>query len=253
MVKYTIHELPNSDCPYVHRLGHCVEKSRLTATALLTSLLPQAPSNAPVAPPQVAIAMLQRINELAASTEILLIKGRVRDAAVLILCGYELQLDAMYIARDPARADIWLDHERENKKPWSVRSQQEELFMDQSEFDAEIDNYRRFSMVKHGNPVGGLFAFPIAVSRGRMELDNGRNQGLAAALMFCLGIIVLRTITAVAEVTRKVGFVVSETERQLVELRNSLNAANEEWLISIVRALEATSDSAIENAAPPEL
>jgi hypothetical protein len=244
MVKYTIHELPNSDCPYVHRFCHCIEQSQLTATTLLTALLSQSPSNAPVAPPQVAIAMLQRINELAASAEILLLKGRERDAAVLILCGYELQLDAMYIANDPKRADTWLDHARENKKPWSVRSQQEELFVDPDEFGAEVDNYRRYSMVKHCNPVGGLFAFPIAVSRGRMELDNSTSQRFATAHLFGLGIILLRTIRAVAKVTRKVGFVVSDTERHLTELQSSLDAVNEQSLISMLVAAGATSGSA---------
>lgn len=243
MAKYTIHELPNSDCPYVHRFCHCVEQSRLTAITLLKALLSQSPSNAPVAPPQVAIAMLHRINELAASAEILLLKGRERDAAVLILCGYELQIDAMYIANDPDRADTWLEHARENKKPWSVRSQQEELFIDPDEFDVEVENYRRYSMVKHCNPVGGLFAFPTAVSRGRVEVDNGTFPGFATAHLFGLGVIILRTIGAAAEVTRKVGFVVTDTERRLAQLRCALDAVNEESLISKLLLSGAASDA----------
>lgn len=244
MIEYTIHELPNSDCRYVHRFCHCIEQTRLTASNLLTDLLPQSPNNAPVAPPQVAIAMLQRINELAASAEILLLKGRERDAAVLILCGYELQLDAMYIANDPKRADAWLNHTRENKKPWCVRSQQEELFTDPEEFDSEVEIYRRYSMVKHCNPVGGLFAFPIAVSRGRMALDKGASRKLATVHLFELGIILLRTIRAAAKVARAVGFVVSSTERQLSELQTALDAVNEESLISTLVEAGRARDNA---------
>ena len=196
-----------------------------------------------MAPPQVAIAMLQRINELAASAEILLLKGRERDAAVLILSGYELQLDAMYIATDPQRADTWLDHARENKKPWRVRSLQEELFTDPNEFDAELEIYRRYSMVKHCNPLGGLFAFPIAVSRGRMELDNGTSKRFATVHLFGLGTILVRTIKAFAKVTSTVGFVVSETERTITDLQTALDAVYEESLIATLVEAAAARDN----------
>ena len=90
MITYHVHELPNIDCRISHQMCHCVEKLRSEATLFIESLLNQRPAGAPLAPPQVAIALLCRVNELAASAEMLVIKQRARDASILILAGYEL-------------------------------------------------------------------------------------------------------------------------------------------------------------------
>lgn len=94
-----------------------------------------------------------------------------RDVAILILNMIELRLDILYMAQDYNNADIWLKHAKEYRKPWSVSSLYKKLYKG-SELKTEKDIYERFSMVKHGNPVGGLTSFPIGVSDKHLAITK---------------------------------------------------------------------------------
>lgn len=92
-------------------------------------------------------------------------KNRVRDAAIVLLSFYELQLDLQFIARDLTRAETWIDHTREDKKPWSVSTQLKEIYVASRELEAERWLYRTYSMVKHCNPISTHLSFPLAATR----------------------------------------------------------------------------------------
>ena len=232
----TVNELPNTNCPETLAYCHCIERIRHQSLHVVASLLAQNPPNAKVVLPLVAIAIAQRVDEIAASATILLLKGRERDAGVLILSAYELQLDAMYMALDPVRAQVWLDHVRENVKPWKVRDLQTALFPDLNEFEAEQEIYRKYSMIKHCNPAGGIFAFPIAVSRNQIHLDNANGPRFAFVHLYGLGIAVVRTLTAVSSVVQDHGFEIERTMRSLNLEKENLNVLNKAYLLRCVEA-----------------
>lgn len=115
-----------------------------------------------------AIVILKRIIESTKAGEILIKHEFDRDAAVLLTNQMELRLDLQYISADPSQAEIWLNHSKTSTKPWKVRSQLQQLFKDEKEFESEKEMYMRYSMVKHGNPVAEIFAFPLAISNGSL-------------------------------------------------------------------------------------
>jgi len=113
----------------------------------------------------VAIVILKRLVESTKAAQLLIAHQFDRDASILLTNQIELRLDLQYIAQDPTRAKIWLNHANSYSKPWKVRHQFEKLF-EKEELRAEKEVYMRFSMVKHGNPVAETFGFPIAIKDG---------------------------------------------------------------------------------------
>ncbi len=226
----TVNELPNTNCPEILAYCHCIERIRHESFQVVTSLLSPNPTDVKVAQPLVAIAIAQRIDEIAASAMVLLLKGRERDAGILILSAYELQLDAMYMALASDRAAIWLDHARENVKPWKVRDLQTALFIDPCELQAEQGIYRKYSMIKHCNPVGGTFAFPIAVSRNQIQLDCAIDPRFTFVHLYGLGITVVRTLIAISSVARDLGFEIERTLCTLHSEKEHLNLLHKSYL-----------------------
>lgn len=110
-----------------------------------------------------AVVILNRINESVKAGTILVSQGFNRDAAVLITNQMELRLDMQYISQDYTRAKTWLNDSNSFRKPWKIRMLLEALFTDEKELEAEKKLYKQYSMVKHGNPLGETFAFPLAV------------------------------------------------------------------------------------------
>lgn len=120
-----------------------------------------------------ATIILSRAIESLESTELLVGFGRERDAAILILSMFELQYDLQYICLDRARAEQWLFHVKERKKPWTVFFLLQELHQKPGDLEAARHNYRRLSMIKHANPASGSMGFPLAIEGkqivGRLE------------------------------------------------------------------------------------
>ena len=103
-----------------------------------------------------------RMTECCLSLEILVSKGRNRDAAILLLTLLELRLDLRFVAQDPSRVAVWLSNTDVARKPWGVTKQIKSLFTHEAERDAELEMYRFLSMIKHGNPVSGISGFPAS-------------------------------------------------------------------------------------------
>jgi hypothetical protein len=118
------------------------------------------------------LPIINRALEIANSMVLLLSRNRVRDASVLFLNLYELRLDLMFIALDPVRANIWIDCNTKNKKPWRVKDQQKAIFQFEGELNAEIKMYRNYSMIKHGNNAGGYSSFGFSMAGNGMMIDK---------------------------------------------------------------------------------
>jgi hypothetical protein len=239
MTKYIIRELPNLDDPDLLRCCVAVQEMRGTATDFIQHIVTQLGSNPVTTANRAALAMLQRMVEGALSIEILCMKNRVRDAAVLIVSLLELQLDLQYIANDLARAETWIDHVRESKKPWSVRSQLEDLYPDKNELDAEIANYRQYSMVKHCNPAGLSFSFPIAVTRNTLQLDLAKeNSHLVRIHLFGLAVCIYRAGDAASRIWSAHGLDVGAFAVDLKNGSDKLSRFLEEYIISVLKATQ---------------
>ena len=130
MKDYTIQEMPNIDDADLIKNCVSVQSMRCTLSALLCHVISQLTVTPFTVQIRVALSIMKRLAEGALSIELLCQKNRVRDAAILLLNVHELRLDLQYIARDPRRANIWLDHTEEHRKPWRVAEQMAEIFGD---------------------------------------------------------------------------------------------------------------------------
>ena len=184
---YVVQQPPVLDDPDLVLWCLSTQRVRSKVVALLKAATSQLRERPLFAPTSAALAILHRMTEASLSAEILCSMNRVRDAAVLILCVHELRLDVQYLSQDSTRAEKWLSHAQEQRKPWPVAKQIRELYSSSREREAEEANYRRYSMTKHGNPVGGTFAFPLAATADALELDLAtENSPLVQAHMFGL-------------------------------------------------------------------
>ena len=187
MTVYHVQELPSIDDPHLVRNCMCVQDMRSTLTAFFEHVLSQLVSHHVTTSLRVTLAIVNRTAEQALSIELLCQKNRARDAAIILLSLHELRLDLQYIALDLDRAKIWIAHIQENKKPWRVSDQMQEIYVKQNERDAERWLYRKYSMVKHSNPAGENFAFGIAAHRHSLQLDCNNNSATVYAHLFGLG------------------------------------------------------------------
>lgn len=243
MTTYKIRELPNLDDPDLIRCCVAVQEMRGTLATFIQDIVAQLGNNPVTTPNRVALAMLQRMAEGSLSTEVLCMKNRVRDAAILVLSLFELRLDLQYIANDLSRADTWIDHVRENKKPWSVRSQLESLYTDKDELDAEIANYRQYSMVKHCNPAGLAFSFPIAVTRDTLQLDlANENSHWVRIHLFGLAVCIHRAGDAASRIWSAEGLDVGAFAADLKSGSDKLSRYNEEHIVSVLQASQAVTN-----------
>lgn len=195
----------------------------------------------------IGYVILRRVIECINSIKILAIFGLERDASILLLNLIELRLDIMYISQEEGNADIWLNHEKENQKPWKVGFLFKELYKDQNELEAEIENYRRFSMVKHGNPVGGIQSFPIEISKRKLILrDNSRTQDRLAIYLFACGTECFNICKTVIEIAEKYGFNLSNYKELIEHLYCLLKKSNTTHIYNLLSELKS-------NITTPEL
>ena len=187
----TIHasqELPSINDRDLIRICVCVQDMRRILTALFKHVVSQLTRHPVTAPIRVTLAIVDRLAEGALSVELLCQKNRVRDAAIILLSLHELRLDLQYIALDLERANIWLDHAQEGKKPWQVARQMKAMYNRPDELEAERWLYRQYSMVKHCNPAGQIFAFGVAADRDSLKLDSDSGDSpMVRVHMFGLG------------------------------------------------------------------
>lgn len=175
----------------------------------------------------IGIVILKRFIECINSIKVLALLGMERDASILLLNLIELRLDLMYIRTDSKHADVWLNHEKENEKPWKIGFLFKQLYLNQNEREAEIENYRRFSMAKHGNPVGGLHSFPIEISKRRLIIrDNDGVKDRIAVYLFACGSECSRVCNTVIDIGEKFGFTFNNLKQQIDILKKKIDDLN---------------------------
>ena len=248
MDTYKIRELPNLDDPDLLRCCDTVQQMRLKLSQFINHIIPQFGNHPVTTANRTALAVLIRMVEGSLSAEILCMKNRVRDAAILLLSLFELRLDLQYIANDLVRADKWIDHARENNKPWSVHSQLKEIYPATNEFDAEIAIYRLYSMVKHCNPAGLTFSFPLAVTRDTFQYDLGKeNSHWVRIHLFSLGVSIQRAGDAASRIWANQGLDTGSFIAKLKSDSDTLSRYNEEHIFSVLQSLKSGPNDAQQN------
>jgi hypothetical protein len=240
--KFRIHEPPNVNAPLALECNLVVEQMRQTLSGLARHVVHQLDRHPMTAATRVALAGIWRVNEGVLSTQYLVVKNRVRDAVILVLNLYELQLDLQYIAIDLSRASTWLDHTKANKKPWTVAAQIRELHPIERERDAEFWWYRQLSMAKHGNPVAGIFGFPLAVTRDTLQYEvAGEGSSFLAPTLFALGCCIERAGRGASRIWNGQGIDTADFAERLAEFLKDLWKLNEKQIAMLLEAADEGS------------
>jgi len=238
MTVYALRELPTINDPNLIKYCVCAQDMRRTVSDFLQNVTNQLAQHPVTTSIRVALAIMHRMAEGALSVELLCMKNRVRDAVILLLSLYELQLDLQYIALDLSRADIWIEHKPEDKKPWRVKLQLKEIYTDLNELDAEIHIYRMYSMVKHCNPAGESFVFPIATTKHTLQLDiSDNNNPMIRIHMFGSGTYINRAGSAAAVIWASEGLDVGDFAERLCQQHKTLSKYNEQHLLSVLQEI----------------
>lgn len=214
--RFVHNEMPPIDDPSIMEASAALGRVRSAIIASLPLLVQQGGGlqSGPMA--SIVVGALWRMADTSLSIELLVSKGRWRDASTLLLTLVELRLDLQYIAAQPSRAGKWLDHQDQGRKPWRVATQIRSLFPEGGERDAELANYRTFSTIKHGNPAVGGLAFPVHPGVSTLTIPG---DGLARTIsLTCLayaGLCLMAATQAADDGLRSVG----------QSLRDALDAA----------------------------
>ena len=237
MTTHDVQELPSINDRDLIWSCVCIQEMRRIVTALLKHVVSQLTRYPITAPIRVTLAIVDRLVEGALSVELLCQKNRVRDAAIILLSLHELRLDLQYIALDLERADIWLDHTQERKKPWPVAGQIKEIYIQPDESQAERWLYRQYSMVKHCNRVGQTFAFGIAADRDSLQLDCSSDSPIVRVHMFGLGRHIHCALAAAARIWDSEGLDVGGYAERIDRQWKKLSRYNEEHIRSVLQAV----------------
>lgn len=156
----------------------------------------------------IGIVIMKRMLEYISSIKLLITLGHRRDASILLLNLIEMRLDLMYIALDDIHADEWLNHDKEHTKPWKVGFLFRSLYLNQSELNAEQENYKRFSMAKHANPLGGLMSFPIEVTNRALLINEEEKTSTYTSIVyfFACGVEVQRICNSTLTIAKQLGY-----------------------------------------------
>ena len=240
MRHYTIQEMPNINDADLIKSCVSVQSMRCTLSALLRHVISQLTATPLTVQIRVALSILDRLTEGALSIELLCQKNRIRDAAILLLNAHELRLDLQYIARDPRRANTWLDHTEEHRKPWRISEQMAEIYATPNELDSERWIYRQYSMVKHSNPAGQTFALPLAGDRSSLHFDGSSdNSRMVRTHMFALGTHIRCAVSAATEILANESVDVGNYSDRIEEQWKVLSKCNEEYICSTLKAVLA--------------
>jgi len=243
MTKYEIRELPTIDDPDLIKNFVVLQEIRSQIVKFTQNILAQLHAPPLSMPIRVVLSLIQRATECSLSIETLCLKNRDRDAAILILSLIELRYDIKYVARNLDRVNAWIDHAKRNKKPWPVRTQIDELYSD-PEHEAEILLYRQYSMVKHCNPAGLSFAFPVAATRDELILDTASNNSkLLHSHAFALGVCLHDIAGAAASIVTAGGLDPGDYASEISKRFDELARYNQEFVFNAVRSLRALAGS----------
>lgn len=172
----------------------------------------------------IVTSMLNRILECSTSVAYLILKGRTRDASILLLNIYELKLDLEYISLKKDRENIWLEHNKKNLKPWKVDDQLKEISKSENEYLAEKEFYRNLSMIKHGNYAGNEISFSLSI-RGDKIIMKEPNEEDLFVLIFAMSAIVYKSGIASISILHRIGEKFPDIERKLASTYNEFEEA----------------------------
>lgn len=184
------------------------------------------------------VALLMRIQECVTSIQLLAIKGRSRDIAILLLNVMELRVDLQYIALNSNREDEWINHENEWRKPWKISKQLEEIYKDEEGLMAEKDVYHLFSMIKHGSPASNHknlsnsiknvkasrnISFDISTTNKTLQLDHSSAKNMISSYLFGAGINIEKACIASFEILARHGLTFCKIDKELKSKAQSLS------------------------------
>ena len=236
-------ELPNIDDPELVGCCSAVQNARNSLLDLLRDALGQLSNHPVTLPTRCALAGLARIGEAVLSAEVLCQKNRVRDAAILILSIFELRLDLQYIALDTSRATTWIEHAEERVKPWSVKKQLRAVYANSDELETQRELYRKYSMVKHCNPVGGDLAFPMTVTVDTIGLDSEKSNSRWIRIhTFGLAWHILEASKAACEIFRDQGLRVGAHLEGIQHSVDELSRLNEVHIVRTLKSARSCAD-----------
>jgi hypothetical protein len=237
VIDYAINEFPNTEDREVLAFCKGVQEIRRETVDLFRQVVCQTPPGAGANSRIMCWAILGRMNEGSLSCELLAIKSRVRDLAILVLSLYELQLDLRYVAMRTDRIDTWIVHAKRGSKPWRVRKQQDEIFSDPAELKAEAELYEQYSMVKHCNPAAETFGFLLAARPNSLILDaSHQNTALICVHLFLLGNCMVETGLAAMRILAGQGFDFPQQEKRFRALGQCLATLNEDHVVKMLAA-----------------
>jgi len=201
---------------------------------------------------------LKRIQECVTSIQLLAIKGRSRDIAILLLNVMELRIDLQYIALNVNREDEWMSHENEWKKPWKVSEQLKEIYKDKKDLEAEKDVYRLFSMIKHGSSASkhknlsslikdmettGNISFDISITSKGLQLDHSKAKYMIVPYLYAAGANISNACIASLKILARHGLTFCKIEKELESKIQQQNKSLEAYLLDQIIQWNKTQNS----------
>jgi len=194
-----------------------------------------------------SLLILNRVLESSKAGVSLLSQGFDRDCVVLLTNQMELRLDLLYISLDCKRAEKWVNHVNEYKKPWGVNNLIEKIFKKGTDiFESEKNLYKNYSGVKHGNPAVGAFKLPEIIKTRDFQQEQYSELievDLYTSHLMALTHELYGTFKAAAVICFKYDIDISESENQVDSLY---------WLI-IDLFIQSGMDAVVKSKTKPEL
>lgn len=199
--QFKLVEFPNVNDPRIYTFSYHLQNIQNTAQTLILNIIDK--NKEVKVTIGIVVAILKRIQECVTSIQLLAIKGRSRDIAILLLNVMELRVDLQYIALNVDREDEWINHENEWRKPWEMSKQLKEIYEDKEDLEAERDMYHLFSMIKHGSPASKHknlssliknmeatrnISFDISITNKELQLDLSRAKNMIVPYLYGAGI-----------------------------------------------------------------
>jgi len=242
--QFKLIEFPNVDDPRIYTFSYYLQNIQNTLQTLFLNIIDK--NKKVKVTIGIVVAILKRIQECVTSIQLLAIKGRSRDIAILLLNVMELRIDLQYIALNVNREDEWMSHENEWKKPWKVSEQLKEIYKDKKDLEAEKDVYRLFSMIKHGSPASkhknlssliknmettGNISFDISITSKGLQLDLSKAKNMIVPYLYAAGANISNACIASFKILARHGLTFRKIDKELKSKVQELNKSLEIYLL----------------------
>jgi len=242
--QFKLIEFPNVDDPRIYTFSYHLQNIQNTLQTLILNIIDK--NKQVKVTIGVVVAILMRIQECVTSIQLLAIKGRSRDIAILLLNVMELRVDLQYIALNVNREDEWINHENEWRKPWEMGKQLKEIYEDKGELKAEQDMYHLFSMIKHGSPASKYsnlssliknieatrnISFDISINNKELQLDLSKAKNMIVPHLYGAGINISKACIASFKILARHGLTFCKIKKELKSKVQQLNKSLEVYLL----------------------